>query len=132
MLVVTSTETERIFIPCSRCDGDGAKSFWPGGICFKCDGRKGEWVDAKVYARRLAAREKAAAKRDAVREVRYAELVARRAANWKVWAAENPEYAARIEALPDSSAKTELVRYVGDRVTVYQTWEEMISRVEAK
>lgn len=131
-MTTATTGTDQIFIPCPRCDGEGGKSFWPRYTCFKCDGLKGEWVDAKVYARRQTASEKAAAKRQAQWEARYAELLVRRAANWKVWAAENPEYATRLLALPRTPAVDEVIRYAEDQVTVYQTWEEMIARLETK
>lgn len=127
-----TTDKNMVFVPCARCDGEGGKSFWPMYTCFKCDGLKGEWVEAKVYARRQKARETAAAKRQAAWEVRYAELQARRAENWEAFTAQNPEVAARLLALPESPARAELIRYAQDAEKLYQTWDEMITRLENK
>jgi hypothetical protein len=66
MNATTETREGLVFAPCSRCSGKGhIRGFErvAGGTCFACAGAGGEWVEAKVLARRKAAAKRRAAAR---------------------------------------------------------------------
>lgn len=52
---------------CGRCNGDGGKSYWPGGLCYDCRGDRGKWVpeaqwdaEQRRWAEEVADRERKA------------------------------------------------------------------------
>jgi len=122
----------KVWVPCPRCDGEGGKSYWPGGTCYRCQGAKGEFVEQSVLDRRAKARGKAAVKRKAGESDRRTALVERRTTAWNKWASANPSLARDISTLPAGPRRDELASFVVDEEKLFVPMSELISRVDGE
>jgi GNAT superfamily N-acetyltransferase len=85
------TKGDEVFVPCSRCDGEGGKKWWPMYTCFKCDGNKGEWEDKKAYVTKENRRRKAELKRMENADAKYEALVKKRDAAMAAFIKRHPK-----------------------------------------